>query len=356
MWLFYIYVSIAYNIETRRPVRETRGFSRAQVGDTMTAVLPLTWSVTMLAHASVHSTNFDENTTATVFSFSVIAYQWGWNYYFPRDVVDVLSGSPVLLGHKRVASLYTQDAYSSLLAQARQEYYSKILSTNQLSARHGKHTLNQFLQAAFIGPRYTREHSWLMSGLAPALDFTQPKIGQRVTSAVSGVGANGSDQLLLLSKDLRLASSLANVESLKLGMLALSQVRGFGDIKTTDTTASYHVQPRAALFDQSYGRRRGNTNPFRAHNTAVYVGNRLNGIHRHLTSSSTLNGGYTGLSRQSFLIQGLNRALPTSLGGETLHRLTDVSRDERFEVVARVGIENIGVNLALTRAGRVMQP
>jgi len=75
MWLFYIYVSVAYNVETRRPVRETRGFSRAQVGDTMTAVLPLTWSVTMLAHASVHSTNFDENTTATVFSFSVIAYQ-----------------------------------------------------------------------------------------------------------------------------------------------------------------------------------------------------------------------------------------------------------------------------------------
>ena len=75
VWLFYIYSSLAYNIESRRPVRETRGFSRAQIGDTMTAVLPLTWSITMLAHASTHSANFDENTTATVFSFSVIAYQ-----------------------------------------------------------------------------------------------------------------------------------------------------------------------------------------------------------------------------------------------------------------------------------------
>lgn len=42
MWLFYIYSSVAHNIESRRPVRETRGFSRAQVGDTLTAVLPLT--------------------------------------------------------------------------------------------------------------------------------------------------------------------------------------------------------------------------------------------------------------------------------------------------------------------------
>ncbi len=75
MWLVYVYVSLSQNIESRRPVRETRGFSRAQVGDTLTAVLPLTWSITMLAHASVHSSNFDENTTATVFSFSVIAYQ-----------------------------------------------------------------------------------------------------------------------------------------------------------------------------------------------------------------------------------------------------------------------------------------
>jgi hypothetical protein len=72
-----MYVGVTQHVEQRRPVRETRGFSRAQTGDTLTAVLPLTWSVTMLAHAGTHSSNFDENTTATVFSFTVIAYQWG---------------------------------------------------------------------------------------------------------------------------------------------------------------------------------------------------------------------------------------------------------------------------------------
>ena len=77
LWLAYTFSSLSRNIEERRPVRETRGFSRAQTGDALTAVLPLTWSITMLGHASTHSINFDENTTATTFSFTVVAYQWG---------------------------------------------------------------------------------------------------------------------------------------------------------------------------------------------------------------------------------------------------------------------------------------
>lgn len=41
-WLAYVYVGLAQSIEQRRPVRETRGFSRAQTGDVLTAALPLT--------------------------------------------------------------------------------------------------------------------------------------------------------------------------------------------------------------------------------------------------------------------------------------------------------------------------
>jgi len=77
MWLVTLHGLASKNVEARSPRRETRGFSRAQAGDIMTAVLPMTWSITMLLHASTHSINFDENTAATVFSFHVIAYQWG---------------------------------------------------------------------------------------------------------------------------------------------------------------------------------------------------------------------------------------------------------------------------------------
>jgi hypothetical protein len=41
-------------------------------------------------HASTHSSNFDENTDSTAMSLTVIAYQWGWNYFFPSDTVAKL--------------------------------------------------------------------------------------------------------------------------------------------------------------------------------------------------------------------------------------------------------------------------
>ena len=126
-------------------MRETRGFSRAQTGDTLTAVLPLTWSVTMLGHASTHSINFDENTTATTFSFTVIAYQWGWNYFFPREVADLLATAPRLTGRGRVITQSPQDRYAGLLAKARGEYVTQVLLSETLTARHGRHVVSSTL-------------------------------------------------------------------------------------------------------------------------------------------------------------------------------------------------------------------
>jgi hypothetical protein len=42
LWLVYTVTSLTHHLEARRPVRETRGFSRAQTGDILTAVLPMT--------------------------------------------------------------------------------------------------------------------------------------------------------------------------------------------------------------------------------------------------------------------------------------------------------------------------
>ena len=101
-FLAYLYDLLVRRREAAHPVRETRGFSRAQTGDLITAVLPLTWSATMVMHASTHSINFDENTAGAAFSFTVIAYQWGWNYYFPRDVVSQMEAAPRVVGRGRV--------------------------------------------------------------------------------------------------------------------------------------------------------------------------------------------------------------------------------------------------------------
>jgi hypothetical protein len=67
----------------------------------------------MVMHASTHSINFDENTAGTAFSFTVVAYQWGWNYYFPRDVVTQLEAAPRVVGRGRVVSFETSPLEAS---------------------------------------------------------------------------------------------------------------------------------------------------------------------------------------------------------------------------------------------------
>jgi heme/copper-type cytochrome/quinol oxidase subunit 2 len=114
VFVWYLYDLKVKRAETAMPVRETRGFSRAQTGDLVTAVLPLTWSATMVMHASTHSINFDENTAGAAFSFTVVAYQWGWNYYFPRDIVAKIESAPVVVGRGRVVFFEASPAAKEL--------------------------------------------------------------------------------------------------------------------------------------------------------------------------------------------------------------------------------------------------
>jgi len=134
IWLIQVFFLLARGGESRFPIRETRGFSRAQTGDALTAVIPMCWSITMLMHASTHSSNFDENTDNTSITMSIIAYQWGWNYFFPEDTVlalgcfndqsvissDVglvsINSSPII---SELGSLVFGDAWLSNISQRR---------------------------------------------------------------------------------------------------------------------------------------------------------------------------------------------------------------------------------------------
>jgi len=93
LWLIYTFIFICINPEYKKPTLETRGFSRAQTGDTLTAIIPMTWSITMLMHANTNSSNFDENTDSTNFSINIIAYQWGWNYFLPKDILNNINNT-----------------------------------------------------------------------------------------------------------------------------------------------------------------------------------------------------------------------------------------------------------------------
>lgn len=153
MWLTITSTVMSRNVELRQPMRETRGFSRAQTGDGFTAVLPMTWSITMLMHASTHSVNFDENTTGTTFTFTVIAYQWGWNYYFPRDIVDVYWAMPKVVGQGRVDTSSAQPHYDALLDYTRKSIAAKQTNAFRYASKQGKNTapnaLSLYLRTPF---------------------------------------------------------------------------------------------------------------------------------------------------------------------------------------------------------------
>lgn len=99
----------------------------------------------MLMHASTHSINFDENTAATVFSFTVIAYQWGWNYYFPRDVVEKVTRIPKLVGKGVMDLNGSSENYSLLLEKTRSEYMARLTLRGRGADKSGKDVASSLL-------------------------------------------------------------------------------------------------------------------------------------------------------------------------------------------------------------------
>jgi hypothetical protein len=145
----------------------------------------------MLGHASTHSINFDENTTATTFSFTVIAYQWGWNYFFPREVVELLTAAPRVTGRGRTVGAHAQDRYAALLARARGDYLTQLSLSELLTARHGRHVVSSTL--ALLLPTLVADAAdtptWATGGAASAL-LSQLGAGDaRLLAGVTGTTA-----------------------------------------------------------------------------------------------------------------------------------------------------------------------
>lgn len=152
LFIIYFFNFIWNNQENKYPIRETRGFSRAQTGDTMTAIIPMTWSITMLLHASTHSNNFDENVTGTQFCLTVIAYQWGWNYYYPKDIIDIFNKMPIKVGHGGIDYYSTfDDYYKRLLDVSRNQLLNKNFLLGIGSSKIGKNNIQTF-QSLFFKP------------------------------------------------------------------------------------------------------------------------------------------------------------------------------------------------------------
>lgn len=69
-----------------RPRRETRGVSRSKCGDLITACVPVSWATSIIVSESTDAIDYFDGFGTTEMVVGIRAYQWGWEYYYPKDL------------------------------------------------------------------------------------------------------------------------------------------------------------------------------------------------------------------------------------------------------------------------------
>lgn len=69
-----------------RPRRETRGVSRSKCGDLITACIPISWAISIIVNESTDAADLNDGFGTAELVVGVRAYQWGWEYYYPKTI------------------------------------------------------------------------------------------------------------------------------------------------------------------------------------------------------------------------------------------------------------------------------
>nr|ASY95747.1 Cox2 [Stylonychia lemnae] len=69
-----------------KPRRETRGVSRSKCGDLITACVPVSWATSIIVSESTDAIDYFDGYGTTELVVGIRAYQWGWEYYYPKDL------------------------------------------------------------------------------------------------------------------------------------------------------------------------------------------------------------------------------------------------------------------------------
>ena len=69
-----------------KPRRETRGVSRSKCGDLITATVPVSWATSIIVSESTDAIDYYDGFGTTELVVGIRAYQWGWEYYYPKDL------------------------------------------------------------------------------------------------------------------------------------------------------------------------------------------------------------------------------------------------------------------------------
>jgi hypothetical protein len=255
----------------------------------------------MLMHASVHSLNFDDNTAGTVFSFNVLAYQWGWNYYFPSDLLKLFREGPKRVGHSSVEIFNTAEPYSTLLLRFRAEHVRRLAlqggfvnralpALSPLSLFTHNPSSDVVLEPAVFFPPLSLDLT------TPSLALAEPLSQLETTNApffstYAWLSSSPLFRTLAGLTQVTPTMSLALSPSLTFPLLFADSAHSTNVFAQTHLSSSLHLLPTRALQSLSLS------------------GNRLYLVHRHL--SAFVDPLVLGASH---LFRGSAQPLFTSLG------------------------------------------
>ena len=96
LWFVFIFLIVFFFISfictarwcalRSQPRRETRGVSRSKCGDLITAIVPVTWAISIIVGESTDASDTYDGFSTKEVMIGIRAYQWGWEYYYPKAV------------------------------------------------------------------------------------------------------------------------------------------------------------------------------------------------------------------------------------------------------------------------------
>lgn len=126
LWFLFIFLICFFFIsflctvrwcQTRiKPRKETRGVSRSKCGDLITATVPVSWALSIIIQETTDATDLNDGFGTGELVVGVRAYQWGWEYYYPKTIdlnYNVKPSYSTFVGHSLKYNYSNQQHHSS---------------------------------------------------------------------------------------------------------------------------------------------------------------------------------------------------------------------------------------------------
>ena len=119
-----------------RPRRETRGVSRSKCGDLITATVPVAWATSIIVNESTDAVDYYDGFGTTELVVGIRAYQWGWEYYYPKDIDLNYNVKPSYSAFIGNSLKYTKSSDTNLTTNNLWKYYQNKTNDQVITPAH----------------------------------------------------------------------------------------------------------------------------------------------------------------------------------------------------------------------------